>query len=84
MMPMAIQHKIMDWLRANGINPSDVPLVAVPLLADGQIHCPVYLRRNGSRYLDEKRNVAMGSVDVPLRVQPTGVVADWLADRVPA
>jgi hypothetical protein len=84
MIPMKVQRPIVAWLRANGINPGDVPIDAVATIKDGRITCPVYLRRDGSRYLDKDRNVAMGSVDVPLREQPAGIVADWLAGKVPA
>jgi hypothetical protein len=84
MIPMEVQRPIMAWLRANGIDPSDVPVDAVATIENGRITCPVYVRRDGSRYLDDNRHVAMGSVDVPLREQPTGIVADWLAGKVPA
>lgn len=84
---MKTQHKIMDWLRANNITPSDVPITAVPELRNGRIICPVYLRRDGAMYLVNPgaaaARPAMGEVDVPLLVEATdGIVREWLAGRV--
>lgn len=82
---MKIQRKIISWLGANGITASDVPIAAVPTLRNGRINCPVYLRRNGSRYVRENGDMAMGTVDVPLLVEPTDTdVRNWLARRAAA
>ena len=85
MIPMKIQRKIIDWLGANGITASDVPLGAVPTLRNGRINCPVYLRRNGSHYVSDNGEMAKGTVDVPLLVEPADSdVRNWLARRVAA
>lgn len=81
---MRIMKDICDWLDANGIPHARVPLHVVPKIANGQITTPVHLVRAGRPYLDGKGDIAMGSMSVPLRVEPPAVLADWLAGKVPA
>lgn len=81
---LEIMDEVMGWLRANGIEPTDVPITAVPTVRNGRIICPVYLRRNGKFYLDGD-DPARGRVDVPLLVEATsGTLKAWLAGKVPA
>lgn len=80
-----LARKVMDdicaWLRANGIEPRTVPEAAVPTIADGLITCDVFLiNANGNKYLDEvSGRAAMGTITVPLVVEPPVVLAEWLA-----
>lgn len=75
---------IMAWLRANGIEPTDVPLGAVPHIADGMIVCVVCLRNeHGHHYITGTGAMASTTVTVPLKVKPPAALADWLAGRVP-
>lgn len=77
--------EICDWLRANDIEPTDVPTDAVPdLTVEGVITCPVYLRNaEGHKYLVGD-DVARGSITVPLKVRPPAALHGWLAGLVPA
>lgn len=77
---LAIKHMdtIMEWLRANDIEPTDVPVWHVPKISDGQITCRVYLRRDGRKYLVDGEP-AMDTVVVPLKEAPPEVLSQWLA-----
>jgi hypothetical protein len=75
-----IMDEICDWLRANDIEPRDVPIEAVPdLSVEGRITCPVYLRRDGKLYVDGSGEAARGSVTVSLKVKPPAALYGWLA-----
>ncbi len=74
---------ICQWLVANSINLDDVPIHAVPDIRDGRITCPVYVRRDGTLVVDEDGEVSMGSITVPLIVEPPEALTDWLAGTLP-
>lgn len=81
---MDVMDDICAWLKANNIAPRDVPLTAVPKVADGQIKTRVYLRRDGKAYLDARGDVATGSIEVPLLVEPPAVLGPWLRGELRA
>jgi hypothetical protein len=75
---MPVMAAAMAWLRANGIEPTDVPIREVPTIADGQITCRVMVRgRLGGRQL-VNGEVATKTVTVPLKVKPPAVLLSWL------
>jgi hypothetical protein len=81
---IAIRPEICDWLRANGIAPADVPVSAVPQIADGQITTPIYLRNEkGWKYLDANREAAIEARTYPLVAEPPPALLAWLRREVP-
>jgi len=77
---IGVMGEICEWLRANDVEPSIVPLWAVPKLAGGRLATPVHLLRDGKKYVVDGE-VAMGSIDVPLKVEPPASLAEWLASE---
>lgn len=79
--------RICAWVKANGIDPNDVPLYAWVRIEGGdQIACPVW-RRNaeGKPYLDEETGeLARGLIVRPLVAEPGETVARWLLWPWPA
>jgi hypothetical protein len=74
------------WLRANGLNPNDIPAGACPSIADGQITVGTWVRgENGGLLMDpaDPNYPLRRTVTVPLVEEPTGDVAEWLKPRCP-
>lgn len=70
---------IVAWLKANGIEPTDVPIDEVPRIIAGAISCRVFLRNEeGRKYLVDGE-VATAQTSVPLRQAPPESLSEWLA-----
>ena len=63
---------VAGWLRANDIDPSDVPIDGPITIEQGHIHYAALLRNeDGHRYVDESTgDVAWGNQTAPLKVDP--------------
>lgn len=74
------------WLRANGIDPGDLPLDSVMSIADGKITFQRYLRNEHGRIRVNtlEHCVMTETVTVPLRMEPTPAIAQWLLPKCPA
>jgi hypothetical protein len=77
----AHRERLCVWLRANGIDPNDVPTDARLAVADDLIFCPVYRRNDAGRlFVDPATDTAARKVvAVPLVAEPGETVAGWLA-----
>lgn len=80
-------HKqVCDWLRANGINPADLPANPRASLVDGQL---TFLRKvrspEGRDVLTPDRTEVMTeTVTAPITVPPPWLVELWLAPKRPS
>lgn len=75
-----------DWLRANGVDPLDVPTEPHASVSDNQLTLLMHVRDEaGRKVIDPEgpRRILTRPITVPLRVQPTGVVARWLEPACP-
>lgn len=77
--------EVCDWLTANGVNPSRIPMWATPSIADGKLTIQRKVERNGRDVLDPSgaMGVLTETVSVPLLVEPPPDIAEWLAPRCP-
>jgi hypothetical protein len=81
------RNAICDWLRANGIDPVDVPADAKASVTDGDLSIPVQVRNeNGRVQIDPNvpDTVMRHTVTVPLKVPPTAEVQTWLMPTCPS
>lgn len=81
------REQLLDWLRANDINPNHVPAGERPSLVDGQLTLRMHtLTANGTRQLDPVHDdqVLTHTVTVPMVVEPNAQVARWLTPPCPA
>lgn len=76
-----VMDDICQWLRANDVTPGHVPIWAVPRISDGRMTMPVYLMRDGKKYIGDDGEIAFGSIDVPLLEEPPTVLSQWLASE---
>lgn len=74
------------WLRANGVNPGDLPIDSVISIADRMITFRRFIRdADGRKRINGLENCLLTEVaTVPLLVEPTGDVAEWLRPKCPA
>jgi hypothetical protein len=81
----AARREICDWLRANCVDPGRTPMHPQASISDGQLTIRQKVRRDGHDVRDpEDPNRALEeTITVPVVVEPTGVVAAWLAPRCP-
>ena len=71
--------EVAEWLRANGINPDDVPIEGPITIDDGQRIRYAALLRNetGHRYVDPATGeAAREERTAPLKVRPVGLTVD--------
>lgn len=83
--PEALRDELMDWLRANKIDPANVPHGTVPKIVDGRIVHRAFMLDDGRRFVSpvEPNTVAVGHADVPLLVEPSPRVLQWLRGNDP-
>lgn len=84
------QREVCDWLRANGVDPNRTPMQPNASMSDGQL---TILRKVGhpgehGRLVDvidpaDPNRVLTEAITVPVVVQPSPDVAEWLAPRSP-
>lgn len=75
---------ICEWLRANDIDPNLCPIEGRASVADGQITVDLHLLNDkGRKQLDPNHEdrLATRTVTVPLKVEPAGLVLEWLMPR---
>ena len=72
--------QVCAWIRANGINPADVPADATPVVWKGQLTIYVWERAtDGCMILNPTEDGFLRRpVTVPVKVKPTGNVIHWL------
>ena len=70
--PFGPMDSVVDWLRANDIEPTDVPIEGPITIEQGRIHYAALLRNeDGHRYVDERTgDAARESRTAELKVQP--------------
>lgn len=74
------------WLRANGINPADVPMDARASVVDGRLTIPLKVKSvNDHDLIDpsDSEQTFRSTVSVPVTVPPSPDVELWLAPRCP-
>jgi hypothetical protein len=72
---------LLDWLRANDINPNHVPAVERPSLVDGQLTLRMWtLTAEGKQQEDPLHpyQLLTHTVTFPITVQPNAEVLEWL------
>jgi hypothetical protein len=78
------REQILAWLRANGIDPADVPGRARASVVDGMLTVPLYVRNEHGRLVidpSDPLQPATHTVTVPVRVEPNADVLLWLTPR---
>jgi hypothetical protein len=81
-----LRDQLCDWLRANGIDPKNVPWDARMSWVDGQLTTDMYLvDENGRKQFDpsDKNQLARETRTFPAS-EPPPLVASWLLPRCPA
>lgn len=72
---------LLDWMRANGIDPNHVPADERPSLVDGKLTLRMFtLTAEGKAQIDPLRSYGLltHTVTVPITVQPNAEVLEWL------
>lgn len=80
------REEICTWLRAIGLNPNDIPMDAYPTVTDGMLTIRQYVRgETGTLQPDpnDVHAVLCRAVTVPITVEPSSAVAEWLNPRCP-
>lgn len=79
------REEVCAWLRANGIDPARTPMYPQASISDGRLTIRQKVRRNGHDVIDpeEPNRIMEETITVPVVVEPTGVVATWIAPRCP-
>lgn len=74
-----------DWLRANGVDPRTTPMDCRASITDGQLTILQKVQRNGRDVIspEEPNSIMTETITVPVVVEPTGLVAAWLAPHCP-
>lgn len=77
--------QVRDWLRSNGIDPAEVPIGTRASVVDGNLTVELFDRdANGRLQIDPTTDeVAKRTVTVPVIVQPSSAVENWLTPRCP-
>lgn len=73
----SIRQKICTWLRANQIDPDQVPITARPRVRDGQITIAMVDRQALAANLTQGSEVPTAEATMLMLTAPTGVVAKW-------
>lgn len=86
----AFRREVCDWLRANGVDPDRTPLHPNASVSDGQLTILRKVGRPGEhgRLVDvrdpaDPNRVLDEIITVPVVVQPSFDVAEWLRPRCP-
>lgn len=78
------RREICDWLQANGISPRETPAEPHASIANGQITILHKVQRNGCDVINPTRDgVVTETITMPLLVEPSPDVAEWLRPRCP-
>lgn len=80
---------VSDWLRANGVDPRDVPLGATPAVGGGSLRIRTYVRNEAGNITLTGRLTGRGDEREPvtrvttvrITVQPPKIIAEWIAGR---
>lgn len=74
------REQICAWLRANGLDPGDIPIGASVIVSDHWITTMVWQRdAQGDRKMNPTTGEpVLGGVTVPMLVPPEGDVANWV------
>jgi hypothetical protein len=76
--------EVCAWFRANGIEPKALPADPKASIANGQLTTLAKVQHNGRDVLNETRDgVLIETITVPLIVDPSADVAEWLRPRCP-
>lgn len=76
------RREVCTWLEANGIQPRTTPMDPVASIADGMLTLRQKVQRNGHDVLDPTGDgVLTEVVTVPVIVEPTPDVAEWLRPK---
>lgn len=83
--PFGPMGAVADWLRANDIDPSDVPIEGPIAVEQGHIRYTAHLRNeDGHKYVDQTTgDVAQEDRTTLLKVEPPANVRVRAADRTP-
>lgn len=78
------RRQVCDWLRANGVNPRTTPANPHASVVDGHLTILQKVQRGGHDVIaPDDMSVLTETITVPIVVQPTGLVATWLAPKCP-
>jgi hypothetical protein len=78
------RREVCDWLRANGLDPRAIPAQPHASIADGQITLLRKVQRDGHDVIDQTGyDVLKETITVPLLVEPTPDIAEWLRPKCP-
>jgi hypothetical protein len=76
------RQQVCAWLNANGIDPAHTPMEPNASIADGQLTLLQKVQRNG-RDVVSGGDALKETVTVPLLVEPSPDIAEWLRPRCP-
>jgi hypothetical protein len=81
----AAREQVCGWLRANGVDPARTPMYPQASISDGQLTIRQKVRHNGHDVIsiEDPNTIMEETITVPVLVEPSGVVAAWLAPRCP-
>lgn len=74
----AYRETVLAWLNANGIKGSYVPILERGSIADGKLSVRVFTGNRLVKADDGTEERESAVFTVPVKVQPTGLVAEWL------
>lgn len=76
--------QILNWLRANGVKPEEVPAGVRATVTDGRLTIPVFVRDSEGHQIEDPSapgTLATYTVTVPVVVPPSRDVELWLQPR---
>lgn len=80
------RNELCDWVRANDLDPADIPDGSTITVADGQITTTVFVRNaDGKLQVDplDPHSVIKHTITVPLKVEPNAAAREYLSPRCP-
>jgi hypothetical protein len=70
--------QLMEWLRANGVEPDDTPAESHAIISDGSLTIQQFARKDGKLYLNPSGDgAARTTVTVPFKAQPPDFWTFW-------
>jgi hypothetical protein len=79
------RREVCDWFRANGVNPRELPADPAASIADGQLTSLRKVQRDGRDVVNQRGDgVLIETITVPLIVEPSPDIAEWLRPRCSA
>jgi hypothetical protein len=76
------RREVCDWFRANGLDPKTLPAQPQASITDGQLTSLRKVQRNGCDVIHQGE-LLVETVTVPLVVEPSPDIAEWLRPRCP-